>query len=284
MGRVGVSIAVVLLLALGVAGAWWFYLRPDTGVLAPVPSSLPPEPETDGQEAPRYPVPDSEADHAPAQYPEGDDATAQSGPREPLPPLAESDGPFRSALARIFSAEALDQWLKNERIVERLVVTINSLDGPAIPLRFWPLHHIEGVPEVVREGETLRWSPANFERYRQLVEILDATEPQAVARVYFRNYPLFQEAYASLGLEDAYFNDRLVEIIDHLLDAPEVEPAFEVKQPKVLYEFADPALESESWGRKLLIRMGPDNAATVKAWLRRLRVELVTGAHAIPDE
>ena len=42
-------------------------------------------------------------------------------------------------------------------------------------------------------------------------------------------------------------------------------------QPKVLYEYADPALESLSAGQKALVRMGPDNEAKVKAKLRELR-------------
>ena len=278
MSRFAAAIAVLLLLAALAAGVWWYFLRAPLPVpaLEPVPSELPPEPATGEGESPRYPVPEPAPEHAPSQAEEVE-SSVEPGPPEPLPPLDESDSFMRSALARIFSAGVLDIWLKDERIVERLVVTINSLDGPAIPLRFWPVRHIEGLPEVERAGDTLRWSEANFERYRQPVAILQGAEPRTVARVYFRNYPLFQEAYDSLGLEDAYFNDRLVEIVDHLLDAPELEPGFAVKQPKVLYEYADPALESQSWGRKVLMRMGPDNAAAVKAWLRELRAELVAG-------
>jgi hypothetical protein len=42
-------------------------------------------------------------------------------------------------------------------------------------------------------------------------------------------------------------------------------------QPKVLYEFADPALEALPSGQKILLRMGPENAARVKAKLREIR-------------
>ena len=42
-------------------------------------------------------------------------------------------------------------------------------------------------------------------------------------------------------------------------------------RPNVLYEFADPALEAQSAGRKLLLRMGPGNAARVKMKLRDMR-------------
>lgn len=187
---------------------------------------------------------------------------------------------MRSLLERIFSSGVLDDWLKKERIVERIVVTINSLDDESISLRFWPVRHIEGLPAVEKDDDRMHWSETNTQRYETPVKILRSTEPAEVARIYSRSYPLFQQAYESLGLEEAEFNDRLIEIIDHLLEAPEVEPGFEVKQPKVLYEFADPKLEAESWGRKLLMRMGPDHSAVVKAWLRELRSELVSGEPA----
>jgi hypothetical protein len=44
-----------------------------------------------------------------------------------------------------------------------------------------------------------------------------------------------------------------------------------------MYVFADPALEARPAGQKLLIRMGPNNAAAVKAKLTELRA-VVTAA------
>ena len=44
------------------------------------------------------------------------------------------------------------------------------------------------------------------------------------------------------------------------------------------YEYADPKLESRSAGQKLLMRMGSDNARTIKDKLRELRSELVAQA------
>jgi hypothetical protein len=41
-----------------------------------------------------------------------------------------------------------------------------------------------------------------------------------------------------------------------------------------MYEFADPELEALSAGQKVLIRIGPENAALIKAKLRDLRREL----------
>ena len=45
---------------------------------------------------------------------------------------------------------------------------------------------------------------------------------QQVASLYLHFYPLFQQAYQSLGYPNGYFNDRLVATIDNLLAAPDV--------------------------------------------------------------
>jgi hypothetical protein len=94
--------------------------------------------------------------------------------------------------------------------------------------------------------------------------------------VYVRFYPLFQQQYEELGYPGKYFNDRLVEVIDHLLAAPEVQGPIRVTQPKVLYEFADPKLEALSAGQKIMVRMGAENAVKVKAKLREIRSALVS--------
>jgi hypothetical protein len=86
---------------------------------------------------------------------------------------------------------------------------------------------------------------------------------------------LFQEAYESLGHPPQYFNDRLIEVIDHLLASPDVKGPIALARPNVLYEFADPALEARSAGQKVLIRMGSENATAVKDKLRELRAELI---------
>ncbi len=67
-----------------------------------------------------------------------------------------------------------------------------------------------------------------------------------------------------------------MEVIDHLLAAPEVQEPLRLVQPKVLYEYADPRLETLSAGQKILVRVGSENAAKLKAKLREIRGE-VTG-------
>jgi hypothetical protein len=98
----------------------------------------------------------------------------------------------------------------------------------------------------------------------------------ALVVVYRRFYPLFQKQYENLGYPEKYFNDRVVEVIDHLLEAPDLQPPVLLRQPRVLYEFADPKLESLSAGQKILLRMGLKNARKIKAKLREIREALVS--------
>jgi hypothetical protein len=105
--------------------------------------------------------------------------------------------------------------------------------------------------------------------------MIGSIDTKQLVTSYTRYYPLFQDAYESLGHPPQYFNDRLVEVIDHLLATPDIRGPVALVQPNVLYQFADPRLESRSAGQKLLIRMGSDNATAVKAKLRELRAALL---------
>ncbi|HJW57873.1 MAG TPA: DUF3014 domain-containing protein [Burkholderiaceae bacterium] len=80
-----------------------------------------------------------------------------------------------------------------------------------------------------------------------------------------------------MGYPDGYFNNRLVAVIDHLLAAPEIEGPLALTQPHVLYEFADLDLELRSADHKIMLRMGMDNAAKIKAKLREIRSEVTAG-------
>src|SRR5207237_933421 len=80
-----------------------------------------------------------------------------------------------------------------------------------------------GATAIATQGEMTALSDANFERYAPLVKAVQGTDVKALALVYRRLYPLFQQSYEDLGYPGRYFNDRLVEVIDHLLQAPVVQ-------------------------------------------------------------
>jgi hypothetical protein len=122
--------------------------------------------------------------------------------------------------------------------------------------------------------ERITLASANYARYEPVVRLLSALDMRQVGLLYRSYYPLLQQAYEDLGYPGRYFNDRLVEVIDHLLEAPVPAEPPALVQPKAMYEFADVALEERSAGQKLMVRMGPQNAARVKERLAALRAEI----------
>jgi hypothetical protein len=82
---------------------------------------------------------------------------------------------------------------------------------------------------------------------------------------------LFQEAYVGLGYPNGYFNDRVVEVIDHLIAAPVQNEPVALARPHVLYEYSDEELEALSSGQKLMLRIGNENAERLKQTLREIR-------------
>jgi hypothetical protein len=191
---------------------------------------------------------------------------------EPLPTLAESDAPLQQSLSQVFG-NALDRYLVPRDIIKHFVVTIDNLPRKKTAVQMWPVKPLGG--QVTTSGtDEITLSPANYERYKAIVALATQADTQQLVAIYKRFYPLFQEAYAELGYPEGYFNNRLIEVIDHLLETPEIEGPVKLVQPGVFYEFADPSLESRSSGQKLLLRMGRDNAAAVKLKLRDIRREI----------
>jgi hypothetical protein len=187
-----------------------------------------------------------------------------------LPSLAESDPPVQEALSGLFS-HALDPFLVPQNIIRHTVVTIDNLPRKKTAVQMWPVKPIGGELATTGPAEQVTLGDANYQRYEPFIKILQSTDTTQLVAMYKRFYPLFQQSYVELGYPDGYFNDRVVEVIDHLLATPDVPGPIRLTRPSVYYEFADAELENRSAGQKLLIRMGSKNAAAVKAKLRELR-------------
>ena len=192
----------------------------------------------------------------------------------PLPALNESDQPARESLAGVFGEDAIAQYLVPDAVIRHFVVTVDNLPRRKLALNMRPVTPTPGDFVVSGEGTDITLDAANYARYTPLVKVVGAADAKQVAALYVRFYPLLQQSFENLGYPSAYFNDRVVEVIDHLLATPEIKGPIKLVQPRVFYEFADPALEARSSGQKLLIRMGSENAAVIKTKLREVRAEL----------
>ena len=195
--------------------------------------------------------------------------------QEPLPPLNDSDEPMKNALGGLIGQQSVERFITSDDLVRHIVVTIDNLSTEKAAERQRPIKPTPGAFAVSGAEDSPVLDPANYERYKPLVQQVRSTDTKLLVAAYTHYYPLLQEAYENLGHPPEYFNDRVIEVIDHLLATPIVRDPIALTQPGVQYQFADPKLESLSAGQKVLIRMGSDNAKVVKDKLRELRVALL---------
>ena len=212
--------------------------------------------------------------------PEAPPPVANPIPAEPagaaaLPALNDSDQLVRDSIAGVIGNAPVAQYLVPQNIVRHIVATVDNLSRRKVAVELRPIKPTPGQAVTTSQGDVVALSEANFARYDGVVRVAQALDVKALAVVYQRLYPLFQQAYEDLGYPGKYFNDRLVEVIDNMLAAPEVPAPIPVVQPKVFYEYADPDLEARSAGQKLLMRMGPANARIIKGQLRAFRAQIV---------
>lgn len=195
----------------------------------------------------------------------------------PLPALDDSDAQLKEAIAAFVTGQSLEALFRMDGFIRRLVVTLDNLPQKQLPRAKYRVTRATGGRFAVqRQGEDLYLSPDNFERYTPIVRLIDGLDNDRLIAVYLQYYPLFQEAYEYLGYPSAYFNDRLIDVIDHLLAAPVVDGPIRLVRPHVLYRYADPDLETLSAGHKAMIRIGPGNAGKVKRKLQEIR-QMLTG-------
>jgi hypothetical protein len=205
-------------------------------------------------------------------------AAETSDARFPLPGLDESDVVARDAIETILNGDAFTRLLVPAGIVRHIVATVDNLPRNTIATGILPIVPVPGLLATASGAGAFSIGGENANRYTAYVNAAEAIDTKRLAPFYFRLYPLFQQAYVDLGYPAGYFNDRLVDVIDHLLAAPEPKPPVHLTQPKVLYEFFDPTLAELSAGQKILVRVGLENELRLKAKLREIRKAVTAGA------
>lgn len=201
---------------------------------------------------------------------------------DPLPTLNESDSSILAALQQL-RGEGLLQLLVPQELIRKFVLAVNNLaEGKVIheyrPVVSPPPPFVAETFSVMIEGTAVdqeRVAPANFQRYEPYVTTLALIDSDAAVAVYRRFYPLLEEAFRELGLKKPNFHSVLIAAIDNILAAPDAQGDLLLVRPKVFYQYADPALEQLPQTHKLMLRMGSENARSVKASLRQLRARLV---------
>jgi hypothetical protein len=268
MNRLWLGLAsIVALIAIGVY--FWPRQAPPQPA-APAPA-VPPPAVAPAEPAINYPV----------QAPPG--ATG-------LPPIGEADDFVKERITELLGAETVKKYVQTESFARRVVATVDNLGRALAPPSMWPIRPTPGrfTVETGTDGSVI--GAANAARYAPIVALIEAVDSERAVALYRQLYPLFQQVYEGLGYPGKYFNDRLVAVIDLLLDTPDPSGALKVELPEirgplkptrpwVLYRFSDPALEGLSGGQKILLRVGRENEKRLKSKLAGIR-KLIAGDKA----
>ncbi|WP_250463504.1 DUF3014 domain-containing protein [Microbulbifer litoralis] len=219
------------------------------------------------------PAPDLEPE--PAEPETAQPAPEPAEPERELPPLNDSDETFRGDLLSLAPDGALGRWLVSDELLRKWVAAVNAASSGQMMAKNRPYKAPQGELAVKEEGATgMVLSEENYQRYDVPVRLLAMMDTAKAVDLYRFWYPRLQEAYGELGMRNQSFHDVVLKAIDQALAASEAEQPIQLVRPSVYYKFADPKLERLPGVHKLMIRMGPDNAARVKEKLRELKAEL----------
>lgn len=203
----------------------------------------------------------------------------------PLPALADAGAAVKALLIDLLGRKAVLSLLQPEDFIRHVVATVDGLPRSHVAPAVWPVIPTPGRFTILSKDGAEMIDPDNSQRYVPLVLLAESVDVTTVAAAYRRLYPLFQQAYEELGYPGRYFNDRLIEVIDHLLATPapprplavtltEVKGPIPSNRPWVRYEFADPRLEALSAGQRILLRTGEVNQRRLMARLRDFRKQI----------
>lgn len=215
---------------------------------------------------------------ASVSHPIAQAAVPASASTAPLPALHESDDSVIADLSAL-GGDGLKPLLLSPQLVARIVATVDALPRHALGSRFiLPLRTPHGAFLASETQGIVTADARNAERYAPYMAVVRHADPPALVAWYVRHYPLFQQAWRELGYPRGEFNDRLVAAIDDMLAAPTPAQPPALRRENGRYVYVDPALESRSVGQKLLLRLGPADAAQLKARLRAIRTLLTAQA------
>lgn len=234
------------------------------------------------EEAARKAEVEAQKKAAAEQLAAADQAGAQAGKRRvQVAPADVGEAAVNKELARSWPLAQLRKYFNLQEQARRLVITVDNLPREHVPSQ---LRITRGVPELLRvqkDGETITLDPSNYERYDRIISYVEKMDARKIGRLYAKFYPLLQRTYEETGFPEERFHDRVLAALDDMMDAPRPTGPIRLVQPKVLYRFEDDHLESLSAGQKIMIRVGPDNAARLRKVLARVRAAIA--AHD-PDE
>jgi len=221
--------------------------------------------------APDIPVPVQQPAPVAAEPP----ATATAPPEPPLPPLADSDALVREELDTAGLGPELESVRDSANLVQNSAALIDGLSRGIVLRKLVPLVPPKEAFAVELVDGEMYMSPEGYHRYDGYAEAVEGLDTAALVSSFDLLRPLYEQAYAQLGLPEENFDNAVIRTLDRILATPELEQPVALARKSVMYTYADPQLEKLSPLQKQLLRMGPENVRRIKAQARALREALL---------
>jgi hypothetical protein len=191
----------------------------------------------------------------------------RSVPPLALPDLDASDAFLRDVVSSLSSHPQLARWLVTDELARRFVLSVVEMAGGRSPRAHVQCLIPPDAPGVRESGEGLTVDPEAYRRYDLLAETFASLDTDGTAVLYHQLHPLFEEAYAELGIPGGSFDEAMELAVQNVISAQGATGTLAVRPNESVYEFVDPELEARSPVEKHLIRMGPENAGRIQGKL-----------------
>ncbi len=197
-----------------------------------------------------------------------------------LPPYDDADNFIKEQLE-------LEQWhslhlnnktlpeFNKEHFLQRNIAFLDGLSKGVVLSKVLPFVRPSTTFIADKQGLVLSMGPANFQRYDLFTQHISNIDTQQTAAFFLWTRPLLETAYGELGYPPEKLSTALIEAIDIALATPVINGPISLKRESVLYQYTDPGIEALPGLQKQILRMGPENSATLKQWLSKLRQALM---------
>ena len=195
-----------------------------------------------------------------------------------LPRLNDSDQWVRSELS-----ETALPWLAETELVRTAATILENAARGEIPRKQLGFLAPKGRFQVRKIGSLIQVDPESYNRYTPFVKTLQKLPPEKAAAMFNMAEPLLAEAVRELGATGVSPRDLVYTALGVALDTPRVDAATTLRQPKVVYTYANKELEELLPLQKQLLRLGPRNLHTLRLWLEDFGIAL-SPVTALEDE
>ncbi|TXS96520.1 DUF3014 domain-containing protein [Parahaliea maris] len=273
-GRGGFPVKPLLLVVvIGVALFLLFYPGGEKETPEPVPEAPPPVAATPPA-PPAEDIPPREVTQV--EVPEEPNMVVAPVPAEPpLPEPGDSDPLMREQLQAVGTAGELQGFNEGDHLLDRLVALVDGGSRGVLLRKILPMKAPSEPFPVEVVDDTLFMDLAGYERYDSYVDSVVALDTATIVDSFHSLRPLYEKAYAQLGLPAGDLDNAVIGSLDRIIGTPEFSEPLELRHDSVMYSFADPQLEDLSPLQKQLLRMGPDNTRRLKEKAREIRAGLL---------